>query len=323
LNRAFTLSDPALIKRLRTEFVPVTGDTHELQDRPSPASKWFMRLVNQTRPGKDPNTTTQGFYTAPSDGTGYGWVNTHDPARLHAFLDAALEKFGEEAPPSAARTDTDDAAATAPFAKTPDPTTSVIRVFSRIRPLPEGAHVLNTSVGRDHLWIYADEIRQMLAASAEDRETPFPLRPSLTARLTRFHLIDNVRGEPDMWEADRVKEADFVLRRVADSATTRTFALTGTFAQELPGGERGQHGTIEGEFTADKESATITHFRAYSEGEAWGRSTYTQHAPPGRFPLVIAMVETNDAVSRIVPPQALAWWVNYRDPRQGDHSCVY
>jgi hypothetical protein len=238
-------------------------------------------------------------------------------------LDAALEKFGQEASPSARERTLTIAAAAAPFAKTPDPTTSVVRVFSRIRPLPEGAHVLNTSVGRDHLWIYADEVRQMLAASAEDRETPFPLPPSLAARMTRFHLIDNVRGEPDMWEANQIKQADFTLRRVADTNTTRTFAFTGTFAQELPNGERGQHGTIEGEFTAYKESAMITHFRAYSGGEAWGASTYTQHAPPGRFPLVMAMVETDDAVSRIVPPQALAWSVNYHDPQQGVYSCGY
>lgn len=271
-----------------------------------------MTLVNQTRPGKDPNTTTQGFYTAPPDGPGYGWVNTHDPARLHALLDAAQEKFRQEAPQSAPQTADD---ASAPFTKPPDPTTSVIRVFSRIRPLPAGAHVLNTSVGRDHLWIYQDEVRQMLAAS-NDSETPFPLPPSLAARLTRFHLIDNVRGEPDMWQAGDVKQADFSLRRVADTNTIRTFALTGAFAQELPGGERGQHGTVEGEFTASKESATITRFRAYSEGEAWGASTFTQHAPAGRFPLVMAMVETEDAVSRIVPPQALAGNVNYREPQQ-------
>jgi hypothetical protein len=35
--------------------------------------------------GKDPNTTTQGFYTAPPDGAGYGWVNTHDPRAFTPF----------------------------------------------------------------------------------------------------------------------------------------------------------------------------------------------------------------------------------------------
>jgi hypothetical protein len=45
--------------------------------------------------------------------------------------------------------------------------------------------------------------------------------------------------------------------------------------------------------------------------QAWGASRFTPSPPAGRFPLVIAMIEANDGISRVVPPQAMDEGADY------------
>jgi hypothetical protein len=77
---------------------------------------------------------------------------------------------------------------------------------------------------------------------------------------------------------------------------------------------RGLRGRITGRFSIDPERGCIPRFRAYAECTAWGVSTYTPGAPEGRFPLVVAMIETNDSVACQVPPQALGCGEEYLNP---------
>src|SRR5437868_5918567 len=156
-----------------------------------------MRMADQTDWRKQEGNTVQGFYVAAADGTAYGWFNDRDVPEVTAFMNRALARFRAHPPPAVEIPAADRVASIS----TPDPTTSIVRVFTRIRPLPEGADSLNAGVGRDHLWIYADEVREMLAAGAGE----FPLPRALAARIARFHLVDNVRGEPEMWEPDQVR----------------------------------------------------------------------------------------------------------------------
>jgi hypothetical protein len=189
----------------------------------------------------------------------------------------------------------------------------VLRVFSRIQPMPPNVSDLNRGVGRDHLWVYAEEAQAILA-EAEAGKTEFPLPKTLTARLARFHLLDNVRGEPDMWRPDQIKRAEFIVQPLGKTATQRTFRLAGNYAMALPDNQRGLEGKLSGEFTLDTRSGKIVRFRAYGEAQAWGRATYTPDPPPGRFPLKFAIVETKDAVSKIVAPQAVSIGEPYQDP---------
>src|SRR5690606_36489983 len=68
---------------------------------------------------------------------------------------------------------------------------------------------MRSATGRDHLWITASEI----AALREGR-----VERSLALRIARFHLIDNTRGEPPMWDADEVERLDLELRPAAAGA---------------------------------------------------------------------------------------------------------
>src|SRR5436309_3699562 len=194
-------------------------------------------MANQNDWHSQPGHTMQGLYAAAPDGTSYGWLNDRSIENLNALLDRALREFRSR-PESEASAEPE---APSPWrSRSPDPSTAVIRVFSRIRPLPRGAAPLNRSVGRDHLWIYEDEARAMLAAPAGGEA--FELPETLAARMVRFHLIDNVRGEPDFWKPAEVRKARFVARAAGEEGTVRRFTFSGEFGQSLEDGSRGQEG---------------------------------------------------------------------------------
>jgi hypothetical protein len=310
LDRASTFSNPGIIQRLRADFIPFSGNCAELQESRSLVQQWFMRMADQTTWRSQEGNTTQGFYIAGADGSCYGWMNDRDIPRLRAFLDRGLRQFKERPPQPVA---IPDAELNAAFTRTPNPATSVVRVFSRVRPVPEGADELNRSVGRDHLWILADEVRELLA-SAPHPDDRASLPRALVARMVRFHLIDNVRGEPDMWEADQVRQAQFTATAGVPQGDRQPFTFAGEFSQRRSDGRRGQEGTIHGELLLDTRTARVVRFRAYSEGVAWGESQFTPGAPRGRFPLVIAMIEAEDPIARTVPPQAIWMGREYLRP---------
>jgi hypothetical protein len=304
-----------LIHRLKTEFIPVSGNTHDLQWRKSPAQRFFMTISDGTiDPGlkkvRDCSQDPQGFYIAGADGTSYGWNNDHDPDNVEKYMDRGLAAFRAHPPKATVVSDDERRAA---FAVTPDPSTSVVRVFSRIRPLPDEVWGLNRSVGRDFLWIYADEVRAI--AKAAKTGAPFALPDSLVRRIVRFHLVDNVRGTPDMWGPHEVQRAQFVAARVDGGGGLRV-KFSGDFAMHNK--SRGHVGAIDGELELDEAAARVTRFRAYSRGQAWGAGSQTPFPPPGRFTLHIAMVEGTDEIARIVPPEAVSTRLGderYRDPK--------
>ena len=292
---------------MQTEFVPVTGDTHELQFKRSPAQKWFLGLYHRTsapllNAQKSFSNDSQGMYVVGADGTSYGYTNDHDPSNIHACMDGALERFRARPPKTVAISQKEIQAR---FAITPAPSTSVVRVFSRIRPLPKGCTGLNRSVGRDFLWIYRDEARAMLVAGKRPGEA-LKLPRSLAVRMARFHLLDNVRGTPDMWAAAEVKRLAFTASVVRDTGVARTIAFSGRFAMQTSSGRKGYEGKVEGQFDIRISDARIVRFRAFGDGKAWGSGTYTPNAPRGRYTLQVAMVEAHDAIARIVPPEAVS-----------------
>jgi hypothetical protein len=137
---------------------------------------------------------------------------------------------------------------------------------------------------------------------------------ALSKRLCRYHLTDNVRGESDLWEPDNVKKRAFTVTIIAETATTLTVELGGTFAMLMSDikvegrkkkSEMGLEGTLEGIFEIDKAKATFKGAKLYASAIGWGASTFTPDEPPGKFPVKFAMVVATNAASRLVAPQGV------------------
>ena len=245
-----------------------------------------MQTVAKVNARVEQGHTTQGFYVAAADGTAYGFNNNRSVDRVLAFMADGLTKFRAN-PPTA--TDTRQLAHT-PL-KPPEGAT-VLRVYSRILPAPEGCNESNKNLQRDHLWILADEAR--LLANGEIPE-------SLVLRLCRFTFVDAVRGEPDFWSVGQIRERKFT---VTSDRTGTT--LNATFTMESA--RQTLTGLFESRFTI--RDGTVSDFKGYAECTASGSGQWTPGAPERKFPLKFAFVmapNTKDTV----PPQAAMYGREY------------
>lgn len=270
-------------------------------------------LKEQLKPQGIGGNTAQGMYIVGADGTFYGYLTEHpsqynpDLAPVRQFLERGLQAFRKNPP---AQIHITRATLAGHSLLSPDPTTSIVNIFTRISPVPAGSDELNYSLGRDHYWILAREVQE-IASTAHDDGRSFRLPSAMVTRMMRYHLIDNVRGEPDMWQRSEIKQAEFFARYVGPNELAKCYQFRGQFSLETKDGRRGFSGFIEGRFEIQHVQMKLARFRAFARGEAWGSGRFTENAPAGRFPLSIAMVEAIDQISKVVPPEAMGDWADY------------
>lgn len=324
---------------MKTDFIPVVANTQDLQYHHSPARTWFLALVDRTMrekvstrsgsklSGEGPGdaqhdlnrqvTQTndpQGMYVCGPDGTAYGFTNDHHPEDVLPFIEGALKAYRTRPPKPVIVT---AAEKNTPFAIQPAPTTQVLQTFARIPNVPKGCSYLNEGVGRDFVWLYANEAALLAARAQKSRGMTFALPETFARRLARFHLLDNVRGTPDLWEAKDIRQLRIQARTVAQTNGLLTVKFSGPFAMQNGSGRRGYAGNLEGYLTIDAHTNRVARCRAFADGKAWGVGTFTPNAPPGKFRLTIALVDTQDSAARIVPPEEVATWnrdTRYRNP---------
>ncbi len=175
------------------------------------------------------------------------------------------------------------------------PGTKVARVNSRVlegyaKVRSPQHRIMQQSIGRDHLWIMVDE--QVALASGR-----FP--DSLSRKIARFHLIDNTRGEPPMWEPGDVSHLAI---RMDEQG-----AIHGDVRLATGDGQRGFEGTIQGQVeSADNQ---LVQFDLLAKGLYWGEGKFTRSAPAGKFPFAVAIrLAPGDSIADQVLPQAIKGW---------------
>lgn len=285
--------------------MPFAGDTHELQTGNSPSRAWFLQMAGQHNTRIKSGQTSQGFYVASPGGTSYGYNNNRSIERVIGMMDKALDA-AKTAPPTAAGDGPPAEAELAPIG------VSVARVFTRIRPVPVGSDPANNNVARDHLWIYPSDVLALAQLPPSGGKLP----EALARRLARFHFVDNVRGEPNMWSDSEVAKLD--LRVVQDpehKGKLRAFKIQGSFLTASTKDAHGMEGTVDGWISIDEVSTRVTQLYVVVDALAWGSGSYTKNPPPGRFPVVIGIQIVGDAMSRRVPPQGYLWGDAYRTGR--------
>jgi len=296
VGRELIFSDPEIAELITGRFVPYAGDQWYLHRQQDEEGRYFWKVAQQGHYARRPmDQTRQGIYVATPDGQ----LLASDHFRAHRATFLAMLRRGLAAAPG--KLPAPDAATPDPrFRRTPPEGGLVLKVFTRI-PLPAGAAWSpNQAVGRDHVWITREEAAT-LAPRTWRRGEASSLPPRLAERLVRFHLLDNVRGEPPMWSAGHIRESDLTLR-VADPAAGR-LTLTGTARLASNDGRRGYDARLQGELRLDRATGRWEQVDLLAWGDAWGEGPYTRGAPPGRFPLRIAFSKAGDRPTDRVPPQ--------------------
>jgi hypothetical protein len=172
----------------------------------------------------------------------------------------------------------------------------VVRVHSKIlegyaTPTDEWAKIFQCAIGRDNLWITADEQAELVADKMPD---------VLAERIARFHCVDNTRGEPPMWKQDEIRRLSM---RLEDGR------LSGEIELRTASGSRGFIGEIQG--IVEVDNGRVIRFDGVAQGDFWGEGQYTQGAPEGKFPLAVTfrLGDMRDPADR-VPPEGSRFWVD-------------
>lgn len=313
----------------------VSANTQDLQWHRSLAQKWFLELVHKTmaaqlstrsgsklsgqRPGSaelDLNrqmaqsNDPQGMYIVGADGTPYGFTNDHEPADISRLMDDGLKRFRTHPPRPVTISAAEKAAA---FSITPPPTAQVLQVFARIPAPPSTCSVLNNGIGRDFCWVYAAEQKTIARLAQGPKGTAFVLPPTLVRRIARFHLVDDVRGTPNMWEASEIRSAQLS----AQILSPTQLQLSGRFDLKTASGRRGYTGKLEGTLELAPTTGQWTRVRLLADGTAFGAGTFTPNQPPAPYRLLVGFLNTSLPESRIVPPEEVATYnrtIRYQSP---------
>jgi hypothetical protein len=178
------------------------------------------------------------------------------------------------------------------FHRTPPRDGLVVQVTTKVlggyekSPNPH-AEIYQESLGRDHLWIEADEVRALAAGVVPD---------SLKKRIAGYHLVDNTRGEPPWWRREEIRTMDLEIG--GDGL------LKGKAHLETAAGDRGFTGEILGFVTV--REAKVTRFDLLAKGEAWGAGRFNGGQPSGKYPIAFAFAlsDAKTEADRLLPQGA-------------------
>lgn len=290
LDRASTFSHPEIVSLLRSEFVPVAIDQAYQRRQDDAEGEFYRKIANQGPRPADGNTT-QGHYVAEADGAFRGYLNDRDPERLLRLMreTLALPRPEGAAPVDPGRSDPR-------YAPAPPEGGFVARVHSLVLGGYEETddprrRMFQEAMGRDNLWVRADERAALLRGELPD---------SLLERIARFHLVDNTRGEPPMWRAGelREREVDF-----------RDGRVSGRIRLESESGDREFRAELLG--FVESEGERVTRFDLVAKGSFRGEGPFTRDAPPGEFPLAISFrLADGSDLADAIPPQGSRGWVD-------------
>jgi hypothetical protein len=266
IDRVSILSDPEIVRLLKTRFVPVAVDQHDHRRRKDAEGELFAKIVRQA--GRSTDGYSQGFYLFTPQGKLLEFDNTLSADRMKQMLASALKKLD----PAGEAPKIDEGRKDARFTYELPEGGLIIYVTSKVLggydPSERTDAIRQTALGRDHLWLRKDEA---------DALTRGDLRESVKVRLARFHLVDNTRGEPPFWARDEVRQLQLTLREGR---------LTGSVHLETRTGNRGYRAQLLG-FVEAKDNKVVR-FDAVAKGLYWGEGTYTTGAPKGKFPFAVA-----------------------------------
>lgn len=295
LDRESTFADEELVAMLKERFIPVAIDQWYTRAQKDAEGEFYQSIARQG-PRKDMSQTTQGLYVCDAAGKFYGSCNNRHADTLKGIMREALKKFNTEEQPDAL----EESAVDPKYDRSVPDGAVVIQVNTKVlsgykETDNEFLKIFQRSIARDNLWILAGEIEQLKRGVVAE---------SLSRRIARFHLIDNTRGEPNMWSSDDIESLEM------------TLADDGSFGGEVEvkSSRAGFRTKLVGKVKFDGER--LQQFDIVSRGWYHGEGTYTKNAPEGEFPLAVAfrVADSSDSANVVAPQGSKGWLDGYLKP---------
>lgn len=294
IDRASIFADEVMGELLRTRFVPVALD-QAYQRRQQDAEGEFYRRIAGQGPRHDFRQTTQGFYVATGDGELLLYNNNRDVPKVRRLVQEALRRFEASAAAAKETAPIDAGKPDARYDPKPPAGGLVVRVRAKVlggyAPTDDPwQKIFQAALSRDNLWITRAEHEALRRGE---------LTKTLLQRIARFHLVDNTRGEPPMWETSEVRACE---------VTLRDGRMQGSVHLQTADGKRSYRADLLGFVRV--ESDEVVGFDLVADGRFLGEGKYTRGAPAGEFPFAVAFTLADGSdVADAIPPQGSRGWV--------------
>ncbi len=272
--------DAEFVKKIKADFICVAVNQHHHRRRKDLEYDLFEKLVEQT--GEKVSGYNQGLYFFTPSAELLSFSNTVSGEHAWKLLRRALDKFEPPKTLPAILKGHEDAG---PLWKLPDGNQLVL-VNSKVLGGYEKSDNSNRkihqeSLGRDHLYLSAEEIAALTA-----NRFPDILKKRMPALLN-----DNTRGEPGRWRSSEIKQFDVKLE---------DGRITGQVHFENATRDRGYKAELLG-FIEAKEGA-LTRFDIVVNGNYWGEGRFARNGPKGKFPFAVAFRLSDGTEPYDTPP---------------------
>jgi hypothetical protein len=302
------------------DYVPVTGDDWYQRRREDAEGKFFRSVVDQGPRKGDGGSTRQGIYCLTADGKLLAYKNAGQaPDVMREVLKQGLAEW-RKLPESRRKPGAVQVGSVGQidgrFSRTPPPGGLIINVYARCLDRDAKGELCDAAcekgrgdeASRDHLWLTEAEWRSLVPAGAKSGDT-FPLPDKIADRIFRFHLLDNTRGEPNMWSREEVRSRAITLTVEESTPAGMRVRLEGSALMathaDSSQAERGYDVQLLGYIHYDVANKVIDRFDVVAAGDHWGEGNYTRGARPGRTPLGVAFeLASGKSPADRVPPQA-------------------
>lgn len=303
----------------RNDYVPVTGDDWYQRRRQDAEGEFFRKVADQGPRKGEGGATRQGIYLFTAGGKLLAYKNAGQaPDVMREVLKQGLREWNKlpaaERRPGAVRPESlpkEDPR----YTRHLPPGGLVVDVFTRILDAdPKGGLCRGTctvaggdKAARDHLWLTEAQWKSLIPADARKGDQ-FPVPPAVAGRISRYHLVDNTRGEPSFWGPKEVRFCTMTLTVEEATAAAVRLRLDGAVVlatdADLERAQRGFEARLLGYIHYDALQKALDRFDLVAVGDHWGAGRYTGAARPGRTPLGVAFTLTPpDSPGRHVPPQ--------------------
>jgi hypothetical protein len=290
-GRVFAFADPAIIKMLQNDFIPVSTDDWYTRRRKDDEGTFFRLISDQTRRKESKGTMTrQGIYAFTADGETLNMKNAgQDVTATKQQLVEALEKF-KKLPENRRNPGAVEIPKHGPFDKDYSRTVPegglVLKVHGRILDKSGSSFSVGKSdfmggerASRDFAWFTKDEAKKLVTPSFTVGHKS-NMDEAIVRRICRFHFIDNTRGEPPLWTKKEFHKGVFTrtVSKVEDQLVTVKVDGEAEMAsdKDYSKAERGFIVRLSGQYQVNRKTQEISGFQLTALGEHWGAGGHTE-----------------------------------------------
>lgn len=315
-GRASVWSDPRVIE-LASEFIATTDEVGRLQSGEDPESLFFQEMANQGHAGGRPGSSRQGIYVCAPSGRFLASVNHNSPDRVLRTMRAGLVAW-QRLPADERRLVKESVIEPRHRWENSYPEDGlVVNVFSRDLPEQcEPNQPCASEWNQDFLWFSRDEARGWLGRNPQPGdEHAVPDR--LVARVARFHLVDNVKGETPQFSLPGVAESRITTHVVDRSGSIVKLKIEGTTQGSAgEGWWQSANGVVTrllGRAEFDLRQVAFTEFEIVALGRRWGYTRFNgRRRDPRTGPLGFVFRLSAPNAPRVAPTHIASYqaeWV--------------